>query len=135
MAARYKQSAKGPRTYRERVYASKPEARRAQELDLLLRAGEIVSWVPQVTIPLGLDCTTRVDFLVFGQVTLPGVRGTVRAAWFEEVKGHDNERFKKIRRLWKKYGPCEMRVLTRKGTGWTTEVLEAAQPADWPVLG
>ena len=68
--------------YNGRVYASKAEARRAQELDLLKRAGEIYRWFPQTPYPLygkngNVVCVHIVDFHVF----------TKDKEWVEDVKG------------------------------------------------
>lgn len=38
--------------YNGRWYASKREAARAKELDLLIKAGEVVAWTPQPMYPL-----------------------------------------------------------------------------------
>ncbi len=55
-------------------YASKAEASRAYQLDLLLEARKIVWWLRQVPIDIGepgVDLPFRVDFLV-GAITDPG---------------------------------------------------------------
>lgn len=96
------------------TYGSRAEAEHARILDLEIRIGEILAWIRQVTFPLGPDFKTRVDFLVFAA---PG------ACRVDEVKGVETARFKTVRRLWPKYGPCELHVLTKKGTTWTREVI------------
>ncbi|MEW6234731.1 MAG: DUF1064 domain-containing protein [Candidatus Omnitrophota bacterium] len=52
--------------YGGRRYDSKKEAAFAAKLDLLLRAGEIKFWIPQVSMPVGANNSTRyvADFLV-----------------------------------------------------------------------
>lgn len=54
--------------YDGRVYHSKAEANYAQELDLLLKAGEVLEWTPQFKIDLKANgkqiCTYIPDFFV-----------------------------------------------------------------------
>ena len=64
-------------TYAGREYASKREAQRAQELDLMEKAGEIAGWIPQWPFRLAGGIRYIADFLVL----LPD--GTWRA---EDVK-------------------------------------------------
>ena len=52
-----------PTLYRGREYASAKEARRAAELDLMMKAGQIVGWVAQFRVPLE-GGTYVADFLV-----------------------------------------------------------------------
>ncbi len=54
-----------PEVYNGREYHSTREAQYAQELDLRVKAGEIVGWVPQFPIPLE-GGTFVLDFLVIG---------------------------------------------------------------------
>lgn len=68
--------------YDGRAYASKKEARRAAELDLLKKAGEVVEWVPQVRYPVAINdahiCTYVADFVVTwkdGSVTVEDCKG------------------------------------------------------------
>lgn len=103
------------RTYEGVQYASRIEAIRAWELDLLQRAGEIVMWGSQVRIKLGEDYTAVVDFV------LTYASEPVR---YEEIKGYEAKDFSKKRTLWKKYGPGPLHVMKRSGTGWKTEVLQ-----------
>lgn len=78
------------------MYASKLEARRAEELDLLLLAGVIASVKPQVKFPFIINglrvCTYICDFLV----TYPD--GTVV---IEDTKGFETSEFKIKRKLLK----------------------------------
>lgn len=94
-------------------YDSRAEATRAVELDLLVRGGVIDHWKRQVVFRLGPDFRTKVDFLVEAD----------GKTWVEEVKGCEVD-FARVRRLWKKYGPCPMLVLKRKGNGWDKETIE-----------
>lgn len=61
-----------------RTYASKAEARRAQELTLLRQGQKVDFWLEQVPFRLHCGATYRCDFLVFwvdGHVTVEDVKG------------------------------------------------------------
>ena len=90
-------------------YDSKAEAHYAAYLDLEKLDGRVRWWIRQVTILLGPDHKTRVDFLVM--LNLPG--GSEVEA--HEVKGCETSRFAKVRRLWPKYAPFRMKVIKRGG--------------------
>lgn len=93
-------------------YDSKAEARRAAELDLMVRAGAIRGWTRQVTFRLGcMENVMRIDFLVWD------VDGS---SWAEDVKGAETAKFKHDRKLWARYGPCPLHVLKGKAS----EVIE-----------
>lgn len=53
-----------PTVYAGREYQSAREAARARDLDLMVRAGEIVAWFPQVRITLAAGIVYVADFLV-----------------------------------------------------------------------
>lgn len=130
---KYGVAPKDKRTYNGVVYDSKAEMVYAVGLDMQLRAALITGWICQVTIPLGPDFKTRIDFLVFltglttykytDAVTMDTVDYRVTEVEFVEIKGHETPKFKDVRRLWKKHGPGPLFIKTRKGSGWTTEVL------------
>lgn len=98
------------------VFHSAAEAERAQELDLLLRGKVITGYERQVEFQLGEDTIYVADFVVHGFDL-----SNATATWVEEIKGFETREFKRVRRLWKKYGPCTMIIYTRKGNGWVTE--------------
>lgn len=111
--ATYRRPFKAIRTmYNGISYASKAEARRAAELELLQRSGQVVWWIPQVTIRLGCpENTYRVDFLVAEQGGgLSEIQHglTVHA---EDVKGWETPQFAKQKRLWERYGPFPLHVI------------------------
>lgn len=109
-----------PTEYRGRKYASKAEAARAAELDLLVRAGEIRAWQPQVLFRLGSDENRyQCDFLVWHN------NGSTHA---EDVKGRETEKFAADKRRWTNHGPCPLYVLrARRGR---TSVIEIVDPHD-----
>ena len=93
--------------YRGVPYDSKAEAARAFQLDLMLRAGEIAAWQRQITICLGVpENRYRVDFLVWDRDG---------RTWAEDVKGVETGAFRRNARLWKRYGPCPLRVIRKGG--------------------
>lgn len=96
------------------TYDSKAEAEWARVLDGEIRLEWIHGWLRQVTVSLGPDFKTRVDFLVF---TAYGV------CHFAEVKGVETARFKIVRKLWPKYGLTELHVVTKHGKRWKREVI------------
>ena len=53
-----------PTEYAGRYYQSRKEAQRARDLDLMLKAGEIVYWWPQVPFPLSKGVKYVADFVV-----------------------------------------------------------------------
>lgn len=82
--------------YNGRVYDSKGEAGLAQEIDLLLKAGEIIKVEPQATFNLygkngGKICTHRPDFLITKK------DGT-KEVW--EYKGFPSEMWRIKLKLW-----------------------------------
>jgi hypothetical protein len=98
-------------------YASKAEAARAAELDLMLSLGQLRSVVRQPRFELGVPENVYVaDFLVTG---LDG------AQWVEDVKGFRTPKFARDVKLWKSYGPHELRILAQKGRSWKTEAIPA----------
>jgi hypothetical protein len=64
--------------YEGRVYASKREAERAQELDLIKRAGAVLHWSPQVSFELPGGVRYVADFVVIWKdwtVTVEDTKG------------------------------------------------------------
>jgi phage recombination protein Bet len=112
---KYNVSPPEERMFRGRVYHSKMEMQHAVRLDTLQRAGEIQFFCEQVPVTLTDDDRPRIDFLV--------VYNDERGVRFEEVKGKETSGFRRIRRLWSKYGPAPMAVIKR---GVTVEVIGPA---------
>lgn len=91
-----------PTTYGGVRYDSKAEALRAERLDHDRTAGLIRFWVRQPTFRLGCpENVYRADFLVVGLADV----------WAEDVKGKETPKFVHDKKLWARYGPCELRVL------------------------
>ena len=104
-------------------FDSRAEADWWAMLALSLRAGEIRSVNRQVTYTLG-DISYRADFEI---VTDDGERIA------QDVKGVETPRFRLVRRLWAKYGPCPLQVIKRRGRKWFIEVIAGSnEPRGWP---
>lgn len=98
-----------------RMWDSGAEAKHAVELDMLRKAGAIEASFAQVQFYLGCpENTYRPDFLIFG----------VDSVWVDEIKGFQTEKFMRDKRLWKKYGPCTLRVIRGK----KVETIESLNP-------
>ncbi len=84
-------------------YASKAEAARAQELDLLLKAGEIRDWIGQPTVRLGIpENVYKPDFHVTPLQGYP---------WYEDVKGMETPKFRRDKKLWGRYGRADLKII------------------------
>jgi len=87
-------------TFNGVTYDSKGEAGLAQKFELERLAGEIDEVKRQVKIPLDV-LTYNVDFVLI----MPD--GSIRYA---EFKGKETQRFRDIRKMWKKYGPGDLEI-------------------------
>ena len=100
-----------PTMYGGRRYASKLEAKRAQQLDLLVKAGEIKSWKPQVRIPLHTGNNKLVGFYVVDFA----VTDSDDNSWYEEVKGYETQLWKwKDRHARWEYPDKDIRILRKQ---------------------
>jgi hypothetical protein len=116
---KYQVSPAEQRTWNGRVYASKAEMHRAQELEICRLTGDVREFIEQPLFKLGAGITYRPDFLVIGP------RGDVYA---EDVKGVETAEFKLKVKLWRENIRIQLHVLKRKGKGWDREVIEGAKP-------
>ena len=98
-------------------YASKAEARRAQELKRMVQCGAYNKVERQPLFQLG-DVRYRADFQIWAKGDPWG------DSWVEEVKGFETPRFRLIKRLWRRYGPCRLVVLKRRSNEWACEFIE-----------
>jgi hypothetical protein len=90
--------------YRGWRFDSKAEANYARELDEKQGSGLVYMWLRQTPFDLGEDTRYRADFLVIE------TDGTIYAV---DVKGVETQSFKKIKRLWEKYGKIPLRVIKK----------------------
>lgn len=118
----FKTAPKPECTYKGVCYDSKGERLYAEMLDGLVRAGTVRWWLRQAPVELGTDPVKRyrVDFLVnydgefeFVEVkartSKPNARGchyVLRPAFAQTI------------RLWREFGPDELRVVTPTATGF-----------------
>ena len=109
---KYGVAAPDRRTYRGVLYASRAEMARAEELDLMLMAGELRGWTRQVPFYLAPPLRYVVDFLVFHRSG---------RAWAEDVKGVETPAFRANARLWREHGPCPLEI--RKPGGHSRTII------------
>jgi len=85
------------------TFASKAEARRYTQLELLKKSGEITGFMIQPSFLLDEGVRYMADFMVCG------ADGSV---WVEDVKGVETQAFKIKKRLWENRFPwLELRVI------------------------
>lgn len=100
-------------------YASKAEALRALELDMMQAAGEIRWWISQPKFRLGVPENVYVaDFLICNEDNMHRV---------EDVKGMRTPKFARDVKLWRRYGRLDLHIITRKNNGWQREVIAAGE--------
>ena len=96
-----------PTIYKGRKYASKAEAAYAARLDA---DPDVMWWLRQPAFDLGEDTRYRADFLV-------GELGSGHLfVYAVDVKGVETDAFKRIKRLWQKYGVMPLHVVKRGET-------------------
>lgn len=105
-----------PTTYNGVRFDSRGEAGRAATLDLMQQAGEVRWWLDHVRFRLGCaEVTFVVDFLVVM------ADGSIRC---EDYKGIETEKFKFIKKLWRKHGPVPLHVIR---DGKVVEIVEGGR--------
>ncbi len=80
--------------YNGHLYASKAEAKRAQELTILKQAGEVSYWLEQVPFRLKCGAVYRVDFFVVwadGHITIEDPKGMKTAVYKLKKKMVESE--------------------------------------------
>ena len=85
---RHKYRAK-PTVVGGRRYASKLEARYAEQLKTLQLAGKVIGWLEQVPLHLPGGITYRLDFVVFdadGSVRFVETKGYETPQWRDKIK-------------------------------------------------
>jgi len=104
-------------------FASKIEAQRYAELELLKRAGEVVSIKCQVQVSLShANIIYKPDFLV---------EMKDGSQIYEEVKGFETPEWRLKRKLWIAYGPGELHIYKLKGRKlYLDEVLKEGKYLD-----
>lgn len=95
-----------------KTYASKAEMEYAQWCRACLSNHAFRMVLEQVPLWLGVpENTYRPDFfIVFADGTYE----------FVDVKGVETAAFRKTVKLWEAYGPCRLRIVKKKGDGFST---------------
>lgn len=107
---KYHVAPKDDRTWNGKVYDSKAEMFYAKRLGTGVAMGVIVDYIEHPRIRLGEDTVYEADFLV---VETDGV-------YYVDVKGHETPEFKRVKKLWRKYGRLPLRIVKRNGDGFET---------------
>lgn len=95
-----------------KTYASKAEREYAEWCYAMRDAGAFRLVIEQVTLWLGVpENTYRPDFFI---VNADG------SYEFIDVKGVETAAFKKVKKLWAAYGPCNLRILKKSGKSFVT---------------
>ena len=90
--------------YRGWNFDSRAEAKYAEYLDGGVESGEIYCWFRQTPFDLGEDTRYRADFVVIeADFTIYAI----------DVKGMETPGFKKIKKLWEKYGKIPLRIIKK----------------------
>ena len=108
--------------YNGRWYDSKGEAECSASIDILKKMGEILWVLYQVPIPLGADDKVRIDFVVaryngcdfikFGSEDIDQAFDVYAV----DFKGKETRDWVRKAKLWAKYGPFPLHVISSKGT-------------------
>lgn len=107
-------------------YASRAEARRAAQLDYLYHAGAILAWSRQPLYRLGCHENVYIADFEVEALVQSGSAGVCRRVWAEDVKGRETAKFRRDKKLWKRYGPHELRILRPAGRDGEWEVENVA---------
>lgn len=104
------------RTWQGRTYDSRAEMRYAawawaQVYDITRPSGFLQDIVEQPRVPLGADTIYRPDFLLIPLVGTP---------WYVDIKGHVTTEFKRIMKLWAKYGRLRLDLVKSSGGSFPT---------------
>lgn len=103
---------------RQKVYHSKAEKLYA---DMVWQGvGYGVMIIEQPTVRLGVpENVYRPDFFYYQQCD--------HRHYYVDVKGHETAAFRKVKKLWRQYGPCDLVILRMKRNG-SFEVTETITP-------
>lgn len=115
--SKYRVSTPLRRTYEGKTYASRAEMLYAVHLVRLLAAREVIDYVEQPRLWLGVRLNVYVpDFLVVPARGVP---------YYVDVKGVETPAFRRNKRLWRVYGRLDLHVVQvdRSGKPSTREVV------------
>lgn len=116
---KYKVSPADQRRYNGRTYASKAEMEYAKELYMLKKGGEILEFIEQPRLWLGVPENVYVpDFFIVPN--FPESPNDMKYAYFVDVKGMMTTHFKQIIKLWRSYGTLDLHIVKKKGARFVT---------------
>ena len=115
---KYKVSPPDERRFNGRTYGSKAEMYYAQQLYKLREIGEVIEFVEQPRLWLGVPENVYVpDFFVVPK------EGN---CYFVDVKGVETQKFKRDKKLWASYGRIDLVIVKCKGKKLkVSEVIDA----------
>lgn len=103
---KYNVSPAEQRRWRGKTYDSKAEMQYAQQLDLRLRANDILGYAEQPQVHLAGEWRYKPDFVVFEK----------HESYYVDVKGVETQSFKNVCKAWT--SPVKLMVVKRKGNGF-----------------
>lgn len=105
------------RTWNGKAYDSRAECEYAQILSVKLEAGAVLEVVEQPKVMLG-DLKYFADFLVIEK----------DRQFYIDVKGMETATFKRVKKLWPKYGRLPLHIIKKVRLEFvTSEIIQAAQ--------
>ena len=123
---KYKVSPPDERRYNGRTYASKAEMEYAKELYMLKKGGEILEFIEQPRLWLGVPENVYVpDFFIVPN--FPKSLNDMKYPYFVDVKGMMTVRFKQIIKLWRSYGTLDLHIIKKKGSRFVTSDIISAE--------
>jgi len=115
---KYNVAPKEQRKFMGRIWASKAEMQRAQELQLMKEQGLILEYLIQPKFFLPDETSTyTADFLVIALDPYLEI-------WVEDVKGRETQKFKSDKKRWEKHGKLPLHILKKKGNRWQTTIIQ-----------
>jgi hypothetical protein len=120
VANKFGVSAAALRTWNGKVYDSRAECEYAQILAIKLQAGAILEVVEQPKVLLGEDTRYFADFLVIGK----------DEQFYIDVKGMETATFRKVKKLWVKYGRLPLHIIRKVRLEFvTSEIIQGPNQA------
>ena len=127
---KYRVAPPGQRKYNGRTYASKAEMEYAKELYMLKKGGEILEFIEQPRLWLGVpENIYYPDFFIIYRNSsvkdwVPGTNPKIEDApsspFYVDVKGVMTSKFRHTIKLWKNYGTLDLHIVKKKGKRFVT---------------
>jgi len=116
--SKYKVSPPDQRRFNGRTYGSKAEMEYAKLLYLLRDGGDVIDFVQQPRLWLGVPENIYVpDFLVIPSPISYPYRSP---PYYIDIKGVQTAKFKRDKKLWASYGWLDLHIIKRNGKNFKT---------------